>query len=66
MSDALLSCPFNLRRGLIIQVQLPSDLTLKDVRRIVRFLVTMAGDYEPEMGPPSVTFPEAPNAGAAP
>ena len=45
-------CPFNLRRGLVIHVELPNDFCLRDLRRFVRYLATMCDDWEPEDGLP--------------
>jgi len=52
------SCPFPLRRGLTITVELPSDLKLADLRRFVWYLVTMCNDWEVEMGLPVLAFSE--------
>jgi hypothetical protein len=54
----LLRCPFPLRKGLIIHVELPRDLELRDLRRFVQYLATMSDDWEPEMGLPVLAFPE--------
>jgi hypothetical protein len=51
-------CPFNMRRGLVINVELPDDLKLRDLRRFVQYLATMCDDWEPEMGFPVLAWPE--------
>jgi hypothetical protein len=51
-------CPFPLRPGMTIDVYLPSDLRLADLRRLVWYLVTMCDDWEPEQGFPSFAWPE--------
>jgi hypothetical protein len=52
----LIRCPFNLRRGLTIHVDVPSDLKLRDLRRFVQYLATMCDDWEVEMGLPVLSF----------
>ena len=53
-----MSCSFPLRRDLMIIVELPSDLKLKDLRRFVQYLATMCDDWEVEMGLPVLTWPK--------
>ena len=45
-------CPFALRRGMQIDLSLPSDLKLRDLTRLVQYLVTMCDDWEVEMDLP--------------
>ncbi len=54
----IMSCSFPLRRDLMIIVELPSDLKLKDLRRFVQYLATMCDDWEVEMGLPVLTWPK--------
>ena len=51
-------CLFNLRRGMIIDLNLPDDLKLADLHRFVQYLATMCDDWEPEMGLPKIIFPD--------
>lgn len=48
--------PFPLRRGMVINVDLPSDLRLRDLRRFTQYLATMCDDWEVEMGLPVLMF----------
>ena len=55
--------PFPLRRGMVINVELPSDLRLRDLRRFAQYLATMCDDWEPEMGLPVLMFASAGTVG---
>lgn len=55
-------CPFPLRRGMQIELTLPSDLKLADLRRLVWYLVTMCDDWDVDGGFPSFAWPERPAA----
>jgi len=50
----MIRCPFPLRRGVQIDVTLPRDLQLRDLRRFVAYLATMCDDWEPGMGLPGL------------
>ena len=53
--------PFPLRRSMVVNVELPHDLCLRDLRRFVQYLATMCDDWGPEMGLPGLAFaPPAP------
>ena len=39
--------PFPLRRGMVVNVELPHDLCLRDLRRFVQYLATMCDDWSP-------------------
>ena len=53
----MLRCPFSLRRGIQIEVTLPHDLKVSDLRRFVWYLATMCDDWDTEMGMPEIVFP---------
>ncbi|MGA9307322.1 MAG: hypothetical protein WBW31_18100 [Candidatus Sulfotelmatobacter sp.] len=57
-SPRMLRCPFPLRRGLQIEVTLPDDLKLADLRRFVWYLVTMCDDWDEDDGFPSFAWPD--------
>jgi hypothetical protein len=57
-SPEMLRCPFPLRRGIQIEVTLPSDLRLADLRRFVWYLVTMCDDWDVDDGFPSLAWPD--------
>jgi hypothetical protein len=52
----MLRCPFPLRPGLMINVELPSDLRLADLARFVSYLVTMCDDWNPDDGFPRFDY----------
>ncbi len=54
----MLRCPFPLRRDMQIEVTLPRDLVLKDLRRFVWYLVTMCDDWDVDDGLPGFMWPE--------
>jgi len=60
----MITNPFNLRKDVRIQYEVPQDFNLHDLRRLVTHLATMCEDWEPEMGWPDVSFPnpEGPHA----
>ena len=55
-SPKMLNCPFNLRRRMVLDISLPSDLKLREVRRFAQFLTTMCDDWDHERGLPALVF----------
>src|ERR1700687_4040388 len=52
----MLRCPFPLRRGMMIDLEVPSDLRLADLARLVSYLVTMCEDWDSDAGFPRFDF----------
>jgi hypothetical protein len=47
VGEGFVDYPFPLRQGLIVQLRLPTDLKLAEVKRLTAFMTTVAADYEP-------------------
>lgn len=52
----MIRCPFKLRRGMVIDVEVPSDLKLADLARFISYLVTMCDDWNPDDGFPRFDY----------
>lgn len=53
----MLRCLHTLRRGMRIEVTLPEDLRLSDIRRFVWYLATMCDDWDVNDGMPEIVLP---------